>query len=54
MNKAAGKVAGGSALLKPSLATPDESKVDITLDTTVAPKTEENMVATPVTTNGIS
>lgn len=54
MNKAAGKVAGGSALLKPSLVTPDDSKVDITLDSNVAPKTEENMVATPVTTNGIS
>lgn len=54
MNKAAGKVAGGSALLKPSLTTPDESKLDITLDPTVAPKTEESMVAAPVTTNGIS
>ncbi|KAK0388521.1 hypothetical protein NLU13_4764 [Sarocladium strictum] len=53
MNKAAGKVPG-SAMLKPSIATPDESKVDITLESVVAAKTEENMVATPVTTNGIS
>jgi hypothetical protein len=54
MNKAAVKVAGGSAIMKPSLATPDESKMDISLETPVVPKTEENMVATPVTTNGIS
>jgi hypothetical protein len=53
MNKAAVKVAGGSAMMKPSLATPDESKMDISLETPVVPKTEENMVATPVTTNGI-
>lgn len=54
MNKAAGKVAGGSALMKPSLVTPEESKADIGLDPNVASKNEENLVATPATTNGIS
>lgn len=41
MNKAAGKVSGGSAVLKPTLPSPEESKVDITLESQVEAKTED-------------
>lgn len=40
-SKAAGKVAGGSAVLKPTLLSPEESKVDIIMEDTVTEKTDE-------------
>lgn len=55
MNKAAGKVSGGSALLKSSLSSPEEMKVDITLDSHSMDKTEHDVhqPATAPATNGI-
>jgi hypothetical protein len=49
MSKAAGKVSGGSAILKPTIASPDEAKVDITLDTAAMVKMENGI--TPPTTS---
>lgn len=40
-SKAAGKVVGGSAVMKPTLLSPEESKVDIVMEESVAEKTGE-------------
>ncbi|KAM0290027.1 hypothetical protein ACHAO9_005513 [Fusarium lateritium] len=53
MNKAAGKTAGGHAILKPSISSPEDTKVDIIVDSSVMEKSAENMMMTPVVaTNG--
>lgn len=55
MNKAAGKVSGGTALLKPSLSSPEDMKVDITVESHSMDKTEDAMhqsTAAPAT-NGL-
>ncbi|OAQ59709.1 PHD finger and SET domain-containing protein [Pochonia chlamydosporia 170] len=49
LNKAAGKVAGGSALLKPGLSSPEEVKGDISMEPQPLDKTDES---TPVV-NGV-
>jgi hypothetical protein len=54
MNKAAGKVSGGSALLKPSLSSPEDMKVDITVESDPMDKTEDGPLpsSTPATNGG--
>jgi uncharacterized protein len=49
--KAAGKVVGGNAILKPTLPSPEETKVDITLDAHMEAKPEGILDTTP-STNG--
>ncbi|OAQ86731.1 PHD-finger domain-containing protein [Purpureocillium lilacinum] len=53
MNKAAGKVAGGSALLKPGLASPEEIKVEVTFESQALEKQHDTVApSTAPTTNG--
>ncbi|UNI21908.1 SET domain-containing protein 3 [Purpureocillium takamizusanense] len=53
MNKAAGKVAGGSALLKPGLASPEEIKVEVTFESQAVDKPHDPAVpSTAPTSNG--
>ncbi|KAF7558831.1 hypothetical protein G7046_g5319 [Stylonectria norvegica] len=57
MNKAAGKVSGGNAMLKPSMSCPEDTRVDIILNESHAPleKPRENTAAaTPSAVNGHS
>lgn len=53
-SKAAGKVVGGSTIIKPTLPSPEELKVDIALDVHIEEKRDEEMNSTtPVpSTNG--
>ncbi|KAF4452788.1 hypothetical protein F53441_4407 [Fusarium austroafricanum] len=48
MNKAAGKTAGGHAVLKPSISSPEETKVDIIVESPAMEKPTENMIMAPV------
>ncbi|WZH41585.1 SET3 complex protein [Fusarium acuminatum] len=48
MNKAAGKTAGGHAILKSSISSPEDTKVDIIVDSSVMEKSTESMMMTPV------
>jgi hypothetical protein len=48
MNKAAGKTAGGHAVLKPLISSPEDTKVDIIVDSSVMEKSAESMMMTPV------
>lgn len=55
MNKAAGKVSGGGALLKPSIPSPEETKMEITVESHPVEQAGENMAPPPMmpaTTNG--
>ncbi|KAM0563643.1 hypothetical protein ACHAPJ_001369 [Fusarium lateritium] len=53
MNKAAGKTAGGHAVLKPSISSPEDTKVDIIVESSSIEKPAESVVFAPVTaTNG--
>ncbi|KAL4729357.1 SET domain-containing protein 3 [Fusarium chlamydosporum] len=53
MNKAGGKTAGGHAVLKPSISSPEDTKVDIVIDSTSIEKPPESMAMAPVAaTNG--
>lgn len=47
-SKAAGKVAGGTAIMKPTLLSPEESKVDIVMEDAVAEKTADTPNNVPV------
>lgn len=47
-SKAAGKVAGGTAIMKPTLLSPEETKVDIVMEDTVAEKTADTPNSVPV------
>ncbi|KAF4345200.1 SET domain protein [Fusarium beomiforme] len=48
MNKAAGKTAGGNAILKPSISSPEDTKVEIIVDSPAIEKPAENLLMTPV------
>ncbi|KAF5666031.1 SET3 complex protein [Fusarium heterosporum] len=48
MNKVAGKTAGGHAVLKSSISSPEDTKVDIMVDSSVMEKSNESMVMAPV------
>ncbi|PHH88286.1 hypothetical protein CDD83_7752 [Cordyceps sp. RAO-2017] len=54
MNKAAGKTVGGSAILKPGLASPEEIKVDVTMEPPATEKPDETISpsTTATATNG--
>ncbi|KAJ4131553.1 SET domain-containing protein 3 [Fusarium equiseti] len=53
MNKTAGKTAGGHAVLKPSISSPEDTRVDIMVDSHSIEKPPEGMVMAPVAaTNG--
>ncbi|CAF3659434.1 unnamed protein product [Fusarium graminearum] len=53
MNKAAGKTAGGHAVLKPAMSSPENAKVDIVIDSPSIEKPTESMIMAPVAaTNG--
>ncbi|KAM5348337.1 hypothetical protein ACJ41O_008161 [Fusarium nematophilum] len=54
MNKAAGKTAGSNALLKPTISSPEDTKVDIIVESQSVDKIVENQVpkAPTPTTNG--
>ncbi|EXA47412.1 hypothetical protein FOQG_04402 [Fusarium oxysporum f. sp. raphani 54005] len=48
MNKAAGKTAGGHAVLKPSISSPEDTKVDIIVDSPSIEKPAETVIMAPV------
>lgn len=43
MNKAAGKIAGGTAIMKPSISSPEDTKVDIIIEGGSLDKAEDNL-----------
>lgn len=56
-SKAAGKVIGGNAILKPTLPSPEESKVEMVLieslsEEKTAPRLDSSIMTTPTSTNG--
>lgn len=55
MNKAAGKISGGSALLKPGLASPEEIKVEVSIEPQPTEKPDDSVSpsATTTATNGL-
>ncbi|KAF5017493.1 hypothetical protein F66182_10572 [Fusarium sp. NRRL 66182] len=53
MNKTAGKTAGGHTVFKPSISSPEDTKVDIIVESPSAEKPAESLVLAPVAaTNG--
>jgi hypothetical protein len=48
MNKAAGRTAGGHAVLKPSISSPEDTKVDIIVDSPSIEKPAETVIMAPV------
>ncbi|CAM1511262.1 Fc.00g087750.m01.CDS01 [Cosmosporella sp. VM-42] len=54
MNKAAGKVAGGTAFIKPSISSPEDTKVDIIIEPNSVEKPTDHMATSTAnpTTNG--
>lgn len=45
MNKAAGKIAGGTAIMKPSISSPEDTKVDIIIEDAPHDKPVDNLAA---------